>query len=141
VVSVVVLFWFWLLLVGEWDREELVAAAIAAVVAAALAAAAQQAAGLTPTIGRRALARAASVPLDVFVDFGIVVWALVRSVARGRAVRGSFHVRRPAPEDPAWAMWLATISPNAYVVDIDTAADTVLVHDLVTRRASEEPAA
>ena len=32
-----VLFWLWFLLVGEWNRQELVAAALAATVAATLA--------------------------------------------------------------------------------------------------------
>jgi hypothetical protein len=35
---------------------------------------------------------------------------------------------------------IAGWSPNAYVVDIDEESGTVLLHDLVPNRASEEPA-
>jgi hypothetical protein len=136
----VALFWLWLLLVGEWNGQEITAAAVAAAVGAILAEAAGRVAGVTPTLpSRRVLARSKTVPLDVVVDFAVIVRVLVTSLVRRRVVRGSFLVRRGAPDDPAWAMWIATISPNAYVVDVDTDADTVLVHDLVPRRASEAP--
>ena len=77
----------------------------------------------------------------VFVDFGILMWALVRS-AHGREVRGEF-VRRPFRVDDAgvraWVGLAATYSPNAYVVGFDTDGETALVHDLVRNRSSESP--
>jgi hypothetical protein len=38
-------------------------------------------------------------------------------------------------------VWLAGFSPNAFVIEIDAERDTVLIHDLVPWRRSEEPAA
>jgi hypothetical protein len=37
-------------------------------------------------------------------------------------------------------MFAANFSPNAYVVDVDPHAHTVVLHDLVPYRRSEEPA-
>jgi multisubunit Na+/H+ antiporter MnhE subunit len=136
----VVLFWFWFLLVGEWDRQELVAAAIAATIGTIAAETARRVAGVSPRVGGGVLARSKGVPVAIVVDFAIVIWVLARSLARRRVVRGAFHVRRGGTEDPAWLTWLATLSPNAYVVDVDEQGGTVLVHDLVARRASERPA-
>src|SRR5581483_6479264 len=44
----IVLFWLWLLLVGEWDREQVVAAAVAASLAAAGAELARSRTGFGP---------------------------------------------------------------------------------------------
>jgi hypothetical protein len=98
----IVLFWLWLLLVGEWNREQLVAAAIAATLGTAAAETVRRRAGLTPSVGLPVLARCWTLPWEVLADFGVVAWALVRSLARRPRVRGSFHVRRSEPEDPAW---------------------------------------
>src|SRR5204863_363571 len=85
----------------------------------------------------------------VFADFGIVMWALVRSLVQRRVVRGAFITRnfdagaKTTPRGKAhraWTVLLAGFSPNAYVIDIDPDRDTVLLHDLVTWRRSEEPA-
>jgi hypothetical protein len=69
---------------------------------------------------------------------------LVRSLARRSVVRGAFRAHAfPAGEGPgvrAWAVWAAQFSPNAYVVEIDTDRDLVLLHDLVPNRKSEQPA-
>jgi hypothetical protein len=86
------------------------------------------------------------VPLQVFVDFGILVAALVRTLA-GRPVRGVFLAKelpRDRPGDEAafaraLAALAATYSPNAYVVDLDLDRNVVLMHDLVRNSASEEP--
>ena len=49
-------------------------------------------------------------------------------------------------DDPAgfalrgWIALLATYSPNAYVVEIERERSLVLLHDLLPRRSSEEPA-
>jgi hypothetical protein len=87
--------------------------------------------------------------LAVFSDFGVLVYALARSAADRRVVRGVFVRRKGgagAKSTPAgtahraWTVLIAGFSPNAYVVDIDPDADTVLLHDLVPWRLSEEPA-
>jgi hypothetical protein len=96
----------------------------------------------------RVLARGWSALPMVLVDFGIVMWALLRSAPRRKVVRGLFrsHEFPAGGDDPAsvgtraWVNWLANFSPNAYVVDIEEERQLVLLHDLVPNRRSEEPA-
>jgi hypothetical protein len=144
----IALFWLWLLLVGEWNRIELVAAAIVATVAASFAVLVLAITGFELRVPLDVLRAARSVPLMVFVDFGILTYALVRSLVSGRVVRGSFRANSlPARGDDPEAVGrralvtiLAGYSPNAYVVDISRTHNTALVHDLVPFRESEKPA-
>lgn len=133
----VALFWLWMLLAGEWNHQEWIAAASAATVAASVGEIARARAKVHGRIPLRWIAKAASVPHMVLADFGVLMWAL----AHRSAVRGEFHSRPFAERVPvrAWAGWLATFSPNAYVVDIDD--ERALVHDLVEWRSSEAPLA
>lgn len=137
------LFWLWILLVGEWNREQVVAAALAAAVAAALAEFARVRTGFSARVPLRRVADLPQALGMVFVDFGILVRALVVSVARRRVVRGEFVSRESAVAQGvgprAWAVLLSSYSPNAYVVDLDPETRQVLLHDLVPNRASEEP--
>ncbi|WP_181139119.1 hypothetical protein [Streptomyces sp. Ru72] len=80
------------------------------------------------------------------VDFGVISAVLIRSVSAGRRDRvGRFvhrDVGRVAPGAGPVAAWLAvvaTYSPNAYVLDVDSASGRALLHDLRPLRASEEP--
>jgi hypothetical protein len=136
-----------MLLVGEWNRVELVAAAIAATITATLA---EFARGRTEFSVRLSLRDLAVLPKAfgmVFVDFGILVRALVVSAGRRRVVRGelvsreveggSAVTRGVGPR--AWAVLVSADSPNAYVVDLDPETRRVVFHDLVRNRASEEP--
>lgn len=120
-----VLWLFWLLLVGEWNAQEWVAAACAAAVAGALGEIARACAGVDPRRGIRVVAQAYTVPLLVVVDFGLLIWALAR--------RSHGEFRRADAGDP-WTALVATYSPNAYVVEDD------LVHRLVPFDASQDPA-
>jgi hypothetical protein len=143
------LFWLWMLLAGDWNRIEWIAAACAATVAATLAELARSSAGVRYRVPVAQVAASATVPLMVVVDLGIVLWALGRSLLRRQVVRGSFRARdfEAGGDDPggaslrAWTVIAATYSPNAYVVDIDRERNLVLLHDLVPYRRSEEPAA
>src|ERR1051326_2619874 len=72
-------------LAGDWSRTELVSAAIAATIASLFVR------HLPRVPGASSLW---SVPAMVLVDFGILMWALVRSALRREIVRGEF-VRRP----------------------------------------------
>jgi hypothetical protein len=140
-------FGLWLLLAGDWNGQEWIAAAAAAAVAATLGELARTYARLRVRLSVRALASAWTLPYQLFVDFGILLWALGSSLARRRVVRGRF-VARPfsAGRGPdavgvrAWTGAVATISPNAYVVGFDPDEQLVLLHDLVVSRASERPA-
>lgn len=143
------LFWLWLLLVGDWNRIEVIGAACGAAVVATLAELVRAAARESLQVGVGPL-RALPVALVVVpADFAILVWALVRSLVERRVVRGAF-VTRPIDAGPkttatgrahrAWTVLVSGFSPNAYVVEIDPDADTVLLHDLVVWRRSERPA-
>jgi multisubunit Na+/H+ antiporter MnhE subunit len=132
VLSWFALFWLWLLLAGDWNRTELIAAAAAATIASLFV---RRLPGFRVT-------KAWSVPVMVCVDFGILMWALVRSAMRREVVRGEF-VRRPFRGDSAglraWVGVAATYSPNAYVVGFDADSEVALIHDLVRNRNSEKP--
>jgi hypothetical protein len=143
----VVLFWLWLLLVGEWNREQLVAAAIAATIAAFAAEFARSRTGFAAPLPVRVLADVPQALLMVVVDFGILAWALLVGVARRRITRGEL-VSRELPRGSwvtqgtgprAWTVLVASYSPNAYVVDVDLEARRVLLHDLIRYRRSEKP--
>jgi hypothetical protein len=141
------LFWLWFLLVGEWNREEVVAAAIAAALAASIAEVARARTGFAARIPLRDLAVLPQMLGMVFVDFGILVWALLASVVRRRVVRGELVVREVEGGSAvgrdvgrrAWTVLVASYSPNAYVVDLYPETQQVILHDLVPHRASEEP--
>lgn len=142
------LFWLWLLLAGEWNRQEWVAAAVAATIAASLAEVARVRTGFGARLPLRALADVPQVLGMVVVDFGVVIGALFASAARRRIVRGALvsrdlergaeAARGVGPR--AWTALAASYSPNAYVIDIEPEAQTVLLHDLVPNRHSESPA-
>ncbi len=142
------LFWLWLLFVGEWNRIELVAAAIMATIAATAAEIVRSRRLLRYRVQWIWIRRAASVPRQILVDFGIVTLALFRQLVLRRPVEGVFRANEfPAGADDlvsagrrAWVTVAATYSPNAYVVDIDCDRKLVLLHDLVPSRDSESPA-
>jgi len=143
------LFFFWLLLVGEWNDLELAAAASAAGLAAFLAELVRSATRTRPRVPLRLLLESTGTAFAmVFVDFAIVSWVLLRSLAARRRPEGRFVVRNrePAGDDPAgvaqraFTVFLASLSPNAIVVDVDDEGRSVLLHDLVVHRPSERPA-
>jgi len=144
----VALFWLWLLLVGQWNREQVVAAAIAATIAAFVAELARTRTGLSAPLPLRLLADVPPALGMVVVDFGILSWALLSGVVRRRIVRGELVSRERPPGSwvtqgagpRAWTVLVASFSPNAYVVDVDPEERRVLLHDLVRYRKSEEPA-
>jgi hypothetical protein len=143
----VALFWLWLLLVGEWNREQVVAASIAATIAAFVGEFARTRTGLSTPLPLRLLADVPQALGMVVVDFGILTWALLAGIARRRIVRGEL-VSRELPRGSwatqgtgprAWTMLVASFSPNAYVVDVEPEECRVLLHDLVRYRKSEDP--
>jgi multisubunit Na+/H+ antiporter MnhE subunit len=148
VVWFVVLWWFWMLLVGEWNHFEWIAATAAAAVGASIFELMRSVTRADARVPAVWLKRAATVPWQMFVDFGIVTWAVVRSAATGRVVRGVFRAHEfEATGDSAadvgaraFADWAANFSPNALPVDVDREQGLSLVHDLVPNRSSEQPA-
>lgn len=132
------LFWLWLLLVGKWNREQVVAAAIAAAIAGTGAEFARARTAFAAPLPLRSLADLPEALGMVVADFGILVWALLASAGRRRVVRGEL-VSRELPSETAWTVFVATFSPNAFVVDVDPEEQRVLLHDLVRHRRSERP--
>jgi multisubunit Na+/H+ antiporter MnhE subunit len=133
----VALFFFWLLLVGQWNRVELIAAATAALLAACVAEIGRAHAGVAMRVPFGMLKELATVPFIVVADFGLLVWALPRRP------QGTFRTktfRQSSQGARAFAGLIATYSPNAYVVDFDPTQKTVLVHDLIPWPQSESPA-
>ena len=144
-----VLFWLWLLLVGDWNRIDVIGAACGAAAGATLAELLRTATRQPLLAPVERLRAAAAVPPIVIADFAVVTWALLSSLVRRRFARGAFITRsfdagpKTTPSGRAhraWTVWLAGLSPNAYVIDIDEERDTVLLHDLRPWRRSEEPA-
>jgi hypothetical protein len=133
------LFWLWLLLAGDWNRIEWIGAASCATVAATIGEIARTRTGWEPRFPPAAVAASWNVVPQIFVDFGIVMWVLLRSVARREVVRGRVHTRKTDPRGSrAWTNYAAQFSPNAFVIDIDD--ERVVLHDLVMNRDSEAPA-
>lgn len=113
-----------MLLVGEWNAQEWVAATCAAAVAGSFGEIARARAHVHPTRGLAVVVRLYSALPMVVVDFGL----LIRALASRR--EGEL---RPAAASNAWAALVASYSPNAYVV-----TETEL-HRLVPFDKSEEP--
>jgi hypothetical protein len=138
----VVLFWLWLAFAGEWNRIEWVAAAIAATAAATIAEIVRGQHQLRFRFRAAWLRELARVPLQILIDFFLVIAALPsrrEGVFRARPAEGRGDSALAAGRR-AWLTLAATYSPNAYVLDLDAEDGTVLVHDLVPNRRSEEPA-
>jgi hypothetical protein len=148
IVAWLTLFWLWMLLVGEWNRYEWIAAAAAATVAATIGEVARSRADVHPRVPLRLVVGSWTVVHQTFVDFGILMWALVLSAARRKVVRGAFraHSLEAGGDDRrgvgmrAWIAWAGNVSPNAIAIDIDQERNLSLVHDLIPNRNSEKPA-
>ena len=130
-----VLWWLWQALVGVWDHYDWLFAAGGALVASAIGELAA-----IRTKGRTALPLAilAAAPRAfgmVFVDFAIVLGALVRR--RPGVVRQTRFAHPDTGSFRAWAAIVADWSPNAYVIDV--AGGRSLTHHLVPNEPSQSP--
>jgi hypothetical protein len=132
-----------MLLTGEWNHYEWIAATAAATIGATVGEIAVDSARARVRVPLRWLLRGWSAFLVVFSDFAIVMWVLIRSAAKREVARGEFRTQkfgRSTAGTRVWRNLLANYSPNAYVVDIDREREVVLLHDLIPLRKSEEPA-
>lgn len=143
------LFWLWMLFVGDWNHIEWIGGAAVAAVAATVAEIGRALAGVSLEPSLLRIKASPKAWLVVFADFGIVMYALFRSLVLREVVRGRYIVRKTDAGEKttprgvahrAWTVLVAGYSPNAYVVDIDPDDETVLLHDLIPWRKSEEPA-
>ncbi|HET8528499.1 MAG TPA: hypothetical protein VFL60_06275 [Gaiellaceae bacterium] len=133
--TAVVLWWLWQALVGTWDHYDWLFAAAGALVAGAIGElAATRTKGRAP-LPLAILASAPSALGMVVVDFGLVMYALVR---RRRGV-----VRETRFDHPdtfafrAWATLVADWSPNAFVIDVGDGKS--VTHHLVPDDRSQSP--
>jgi hypothetical protein len=136
------LFWTWMAFQGEWDKYEWIAGAAAATLAAALPAMLAHLGVLRFRIPLGVLKTIPQVIVQVPLDFALIIRALLRR-PRGRFVVRTFESPKGvavAAGDRAARLILASYSPNAYALDVDPGSHRVLLHDLVPRRGSEEPA-
>lgn len=141
------LFFLWLVYQGEWNRIEWIAGACAATVGAAFALQLARVGVFGFRVPLRAVRDGTNVPVQLVIDFWIVTRALIRRLS-GSAPEGTFVTRtfpsrgsgEVAAGDRAMRGFLASISPNAYVIDVDPGQHVVLFHDLVANRNSEKPA-
>lgn len=85
-----VLFGFWLLLVGTTRWVELVAGACAAALGTVLAEALRAQRLLGFRLEARWLARTWRLPLEIARDFAVLAWALLLHVTRVRPVRSAY---------------------------------------------------
>jgi hypothetical protein len=135
------LLWFlvleglWAVLVGTRQSTELIAGLAAAAIGAAFAEVLRSRGLLAYAVDPGLLAKAWKLPWLVPFDFAVVTWVLVRSLARGRRVRGSW-VTVPFPTEPgprgrwqrAFGTTLANGAPNALPVELR--GDEALMHAL-----------
>jgi multisubunit Na+/H+ antiporter MnhE subunit len=133
----VVLAGVWLLYVGQHTKENAVAGAIAAGIAVGFGVLLARLGLYLFGFHVRLLRRMASLPWHVARDFGIVTLALLRGRPAGRLVELPF--RCGSTGDRALAGLLASVAPNAYVVDFDTHRGRALVHELDPGRSRGVP--
>ena len=131
----VVLWWLWQALAGVWNHYNWLFAAGGALVASAIGElAARRTDGRAP-FPLPILASAPSALGMVFVDFGIVMYALVR---RRKGVVRETRFEHPDTESfRAWATIVADWSPNAFVIDVGGGRS--VTHHLVPNDPSQSP--
>jgi multisubunit Na+/H+ antiporter MnhE subunit len=136
------LFGVWLLLVDSLALPELLVGVVAAAVAAALAEAVREQGYIAFSPRARWLMHAPRVGLQILTDCGILGVALLQQLTGRRTARGVMHqvpIRYGDASGRAGARramlnFSVSITPNSYVVDLDEASSTALVHQLVPDR-------
>jgi multisubunit Na+/H+ antiporter MnhE subunit len=145
----VAFFFSYMLLVGVWVAEELVAAAVMAAVSATVAeiVRVQDARRFRPRL--RWFLRAYRLPPSILADCGVVFQALWGQLVKHEEIDGAFRAFKfpvageggRASARRALLNAAISITPNTYVVGIDEDNELVLVHQLVPcerSRAREE---
>src|SRR4051794_27892048 len=136
-----ILFWFllltvvWVVLLGTSQSTEVIAGLCAAAVGVVFVELLRAQGLLRFRAEPRLLAKAWRLPWLVAFDFGLVTWELVRALARGRRVRGTWVTvpfeTEPGPEGE-WqrAFGVATANGAANAVVVDLEGDRALMHAL-----------
>jgi hypothetical protein len=140
------LVWFliclglWMLLVFKTEPAEVVAGAIASALAAT-GVELVRASGYAPFAPDRRWWRGyLRLPGEVLRDTWLIVALLHRHFVHREPVKGRFrivHFQDCAGDDPrsqarrATAIWLSSVSPNAYILGFDEQRDIAVLHQLV----------
>jgi multisubunit Na+/H+ antiporter MnhE subunit len=132
-----VLCGLWLLYVGQHTKENAVAGALAAAISVGFAALVARLGLYRFGFRARLLARAATLPWHLVREFAVVALALLRGRPAGRFVE--YDVPARSAGDRALVGLLGSITPNAYVVDVDRDQDRALVHELDPGRSKGGP--
>jgi hypothetical protein len=143
----VLLFWLWILLVGEWSRYELIGGAAAAALGATAMEVVRAQELLRFRVEFRWSLRICRPLARVPPEFAILAVVFVQQLVRPRHRVGAFRtVAFPAggqgPTDRgrrAFGALGGSLAPNTVVVAIDRRAGEMLVHELSPERASERP--
>lgn len=119
------LFGLWELLVGTFQHTEVYAGLIAAAIGAVFALLLRELGLLRFTLAPATAVRVVKLAWQLPVEFLVLTWVLVVSIARGRRVRGRWVRTDFANRAGARGRWerafgiaLGTSTPNAIVVDI-----------------------
>lgn len=132
----VCLWWLWQVLAGVWNHYNWLFAAGGTLVASAIGELAATRTGGRAPFPVPILLSAPSALGMVFVDFAIVMYALVR---RREGVTRERRFEHPDSERfRAWATIVADWSPNALVIDVGDGKS--VTHHLIPTDASQSPA-
>jgi multisubunit Na+/H+ antiporter MnhE subunit len=132
-----VLCGLWLLYVGQHTKENAVAGALAAAIAVGFAALVARLGLYRFGFRTRLLVGGATLPWHLVREFAVVALALLRGRPAGRFVE--YDVPARSPGDRALVGLLGSITPNAYVVDVDRDRGVVVLHELDPKRARGGP--
>ena len=141
--AVAIVFWWavllglWQLFVGQTTKQTTFAGLIAAALAAGAAGLLVRLDLYRFRLDRGLLARGATIPWYLVRDFAVVALALLRGRPGGRFVE--FDFRAQSAGDRALVGVLGSMTPNAYVVDVDRERRLVLVHELEPKRSKGGP--
>jgi hypothetical protein len=130
----------WMLLVFKTEPAEIIAGAAAAAVAAT-GVERVRLRGYAPFAPDPLWSRKlVLLPVEVARDTWLLARVLIRRFVRGEPVKGRFrfvHFEASGGDDPrsqarrATAKWVASVSPNTYLLGFDEKRDVVVLHQLV----------
>lgn len=141
----IVLMAIWVVVDDSIGRDELVAGALAAAASATLVEVASHQAGVRYRIKIGWLRALARLPAQVLRETAIVFAALARRITSGQEPGGAFIAEpvRPGPDTPAGATRRAlligaqSVSPNKFVLGIDSDRGQLIAHKLVLARGDQ----
>jgi hypothetical protein len=142
----IVLFGWWILLVGTNAGLEEIAALCAAALGTLLALALRRERLLRFRFEPVWIAKMLQVPWKVVQELGVVLWALALHLTRARTVAGVYRaIPFPAGREDAvsagrraLAELADSLSPNTVPVDADLERNVALRHELDGRRAGDQ---